>query len=76
VKDENGTLTNWDFELMSPNTLRRAGWNSHALNVGDEVTVTAYVAKDGSKRGNARGNVTLADGRKIYAGDARNGDER
>ena len=76
VKDQNGTVTNWDFELMSPNTLRRAGWNSHALNVGDEVTVTAYVAKDGSKRGNARGNVTLADGRKIYAGDARNGDER
>jgi len=76
VKDQNGTVTNWDFELMSPNTLRRAGWNSHALNVGDEVTVTAYVAKDGSKRGNARGSVTLADGRKIYAGDARNGEER
>jgi hypothetical protein len=44
VKDRNGTATNLDFELMSPNTLRRAGWNSHALNVGDEVTVTAYVA--------------------------------
>jgi hypothetical protein len=35
--------------------------------------VTAYLAKDGSKRANARGNVTLADGRKIFAGDARNG---
>jgi uncharacterized protein DUF6152 len=76
VKDQNGTVTNWDFELMSPNTLRRAGWNSHALNVGDEVTVTAYMAKDGSKRGNARGNVTFADGRKIYAGDAQNGENR
>ena len=77
VKDESGNVTNWDLELMSPNTLTRAGWNSHALKVGDQVTVTAYLAKDGTKRGNARGNVTLADGRKIYsAGDARNGDNR
>ena len=74
VKDEKGILTNWDLELMSPNTLKRAGWDSKALKVGDEVTVTAYMAKDGSKRANARGNVTLADGRKIFAGDARNGD--
>jgi hypothetical protein len=76
VKDQNGAVTNWDLELMSPNTLRRAGWDSHALKVGDEVILTAYVAKDGSKRGNARGTLTLADGRKIYAGDARNGDNR
>jgi hypothetical protein len=73
VKDEKGNVTNWDLELMSVNTLTRAGWDRHALKVGDEVVVTAYMAKDGSKRGNARGNVTLADGRKIFAGDARNG---
>ena len=76
VKDDTGSVTNWDLELMSPNTLKRAGWDSHALKVGDAVTVTAYMAKDGSKRANARGNVTLADGRKIFAGDARNGDNR
>ena len=74
VKDASGVVTNWDLELMSPNTLKRAGWDSHALKVGDEVSVTAYMAKDGTKRGNARGSVTLADGRKIFAGDARNGD--
>lgn len=76
VKDENGIVTNWDLELMSPNTLRRSGWDSHALKVGDDVIVTAYASKDGSKRANARGNVTLADGRKIFAGDARNGDNQ
>jgi hypothetical protein len=69
VKDEKGVVTNWDLELMSPNTLTRAGWSKRALKVGDEVTVTAYLAKDGSKRANARGNVTLADGRKIFAGN-------
>jgi hypothetical protein len=70
VKDEKGNVTNWDLELMSVNTLSRAGWDRHALNVGDEVTVQFYLAKDGSKRGNARGSVQLADGRKIFAGDA------
>jgi hypothetical protein len=76
VKSENGTVTNWDLELMSPNTLRRAGWDRNVLKVGDHVIVTAYMSKDGSKRGNARGNVTIADGRKIFAGDARNGEKQ
>lgn len=76
VKDDKGKVTNWDLELMSPNTLTRAGWDRHALKVGDEVTVTAYLAKDGTTRANARGNVTLADGRKIFAGDAVGGDNR
>jgi hypothetical protein len=73
VKDDKGNVTNWDLELMSPNTLTRAGWTRHALKVGDAVTVTAYLAKDGSKRANARGNVTLANGTKIFAGDATQG---
>src|SRR5436190_4431074 len=70
VKDDKGVVTNWDLELMSLNTLTRAGWNKYDLKVGDNVTVTAYLAIDGSKRGNARGNITLADGRQVMAGDA------
>lgn len=70
ARDEKGNVTNWDLELMSVNTLTRAGWDRHALKVGDEVTVQFYLARDGSKRGNARGSVELADGRKIFAGDA------
>jgi hypothetical protein len=55
VPDEKGVITSWDLELMSPNTLTRAGWDRHTLKVGDKVTVTAYMSKDGAKRGNARG---------------------
>jgi len=73
AKDDKGTVTNWDLELMSVNTLTRAGWDRHTLKAGDQVTVTFYLAKDGSKRGNARGSVQLADGRKVFAGDAVNG---
>lgn len=72
VRDDEGNLANWDLELMSVNTLSRAGWTRHALEVGDEVVVTAYRAKDGSNRGNARGNVRLVDGTELFAGDAPN----
>jgi hypothetical protein len=75
VKDSKGT-TNWDLELQSVNTLTRNGWTRHALKVGAEVTVSAYLAKDGSNRANARGSVTLADGTKLFAGDAGQPSER
>ena len=73
TKEGNGNAVTWDLELMSPNTLTRAGWNRHSLKVGDQVTVTAFLAKDGSKRANARGKVTLADGRQVFAGDPEDG---
>jgi uncharacterized protein DUF6152 len=69
VKDQSGAVTTWDLELMSVNTLTRAGWTRQSLKIGDEVTVTAFLAKDGSKRANARGSVKLADGRQVFAGD-------
>ena len=75
AKDDKGIVTNWDLELMSVNTLTRAGWDRHTLKVGEQVTVTFYLAKDGSRRGNARGSVQLADGRKVFAGDAVLGSE-
>jgi hypothetical protein len=70
VKDDKGNLTNWDLELQSPNSLARNGWNRHTLKVGDKVTVSAFLAKDGVNRANARGSVTLGDGHKIFAGSA------
>jgi hypothetical protein len=41
--------------------------------VGDTVTVEAYLAKDGSNLANAR-RVTLADGRKVFAGSTGEGE--
>src|SRR5437867_11719884 len=49
VKDEKGTVTNWNLELASPNVLTRNGWTRKSLNVGDMVTVEGSLAKDGSK---------------------------
>jgi hypothetical protein len=72
VKDESGKVINWNFELGSPNVLRRQGWTREALKVGDQVTVEGYMAKDASNLANAR-RVTLADGRKVFAGSAAEG---
>ena len=71
VKDDAGATTNWEFELGSPNGLMRAGWTRNSLKQGDVVSVSGSLAKDGSHLANAR-NVTLADGRKVFAGSSEN----
>jgi uncharacterized protein DUF6152 len=67
VKDESGKVTNWGFEMGSPNTLIRQGWRRTALKEGDQITIEGYGAKDGSNIANAR-SVTLPDGTKVFAG--------
>jgi hypothetical protein len=69
VKDENGNVTNWEFELGSPNGLLREGWNRDSLKPGDVVSVSGFRAKDGSNLGNAK-SVTLSDGRKVFGGSS------
>src|SRR5579863_10121150 len=39
VKDQSGKVTNWGFEMGSPNTLIRQGWRRSALKEGDQVTI-------------------------------------
>jgi hypothetical protein len=67
VKDSDGSATTWNLELASPNVLVRQGWTRTSLKIGDEITVTGSMAKDGSKMANAR-NVTLASGKRVFAG--------
>jgi hypothetical protein len=69
VRDAKGAVVTWDLELQSVNTLTRAGWDRDVIKVGDGVTIEAWVARDGSRRGNARENITLANGRQIFAGE-------
>jgi Family of unknown function (DUF6152) len=72
VKDEKGKVTNWEFELGSPNGLARRGWTRNSMKVGDMVVIDGFSAKDGSNLANAR-NVKLADGRKLFAGSTDDG---
>ena len=67
VVDEKGAVTNWNLELASPNVLRRNGWSSKILEIGQQVTVEGSRARDGSKMANAR-VVTLANGQRVFSG--------
>lgn len=65
VKDESGTVANWNFELGSPLQLRRQGWSRDSLKPGDQIAVEGYPAKDGAKMASAK-EVTLADGHTVF----------
>ncbi len=59
VKDEKtGEVTNWGAEMGPPHGLQRRGWRRDTLKIGEEVTVAGSLAKNGSKRMNAR-TVTM-----------------
>jgi hypothetical protein len=64
VKEADGKVTKWMVEGGSPNALIKRGVTAQLLQVGMEVVVDGYQAKDGSSRANGR-DITLADGRKL-----------
>ena len=67
VKDDSGKVTNWEFELGSPNGLMRSGWTKNSLKIGDVVQVSGSQAKDGSNLVNAT-NVAFENGKKVLSG--------
>jgi hypothetical protein len=68
-KDASGEVAAWSIEFGSANALYRRGWRREDLPVGAAVTVTGYVARDGSRILGAT-DVKLADGRTLFAGSA------
>jgi hypothetical protein len=69
--DAGGNKMTWNFELTSPNVLMRQGWTRQSLKVGDKVSVKGFRAKRAENVANAS-SVVLADGRKLFAGQATN----
>ena len=64
VDDGDGESENWAFELGSPNGLMRRGWTRMSIEVGDDISVAGYRARDGSLRGNVI-SIVLADGTEL-----------
>src|SRR5438046_7584253 len=65
VKDPDGKVQKWAFELGGANALRRAGLSRAdrgGIKPGDQVTVTAMPARDGSNSGFLQ-ELKIADGR-------------
>ncbi|HXP85360.1 MAG TPA: DUF6152 family protein [Bryobacteraceae bacterium] len=74
VKDADGKVTNWRFELGAPNALVRLGWKKDAIPAGTEVTITGFRAKAQEAVANGR-SITLADGRELFTGGSGPGSE-
>jgi hypothetical protein len=74
-KDESGKTVTYALECNSVNTLLHKGWTRDALKKGDQVTVSAYGAKDprplsdGSIHANAR-SIKFSDGHTVSAGSS------
>jgi len=66
VKDDEGGTTRWGCEMGAPHQLQGRGWLRETMKIGDVVTVNGALARDGSKRANAR-TVTTADGKTLGA---------
>jgi len=69
VSGPGGEKVRWMVETSNPNGLMRLGWTKNSLKPGDQITIEAYRAKDGSNTANAA-RVTLADGRSVFAGSS------
>jgi hypothetical protein len=66
VKNPDGTVTNWAFQGGPPSYLTRSGWSKNDLKSGDTINIQGFRAKDGSNHA-AGGQITLPDGRKVFA---------
>ena len=68
AKNAQGKTVNWALEIPAPNVVNRNGFDRSIYQTlvesGEEVTVTAYAARDGSKHAWA-GGLTRADGRTV-----------
>ena len=69
VREEDGKVVNWDFELGPPNGLMRQGWNRNSLREGHVVTINGFLSKDQANVANAR-SVFLPDGRQVLTGSS------
>jgi hypothetical protein len=67
VKGADGNVTNWHFELGSPNALFRLGWKKDAVPQGLEVDISGYRAKTGEPIANAV-SVMLPNGKELFTG--------
>ena len=62
VADNSGQVTNWGAEMGPPHGLQRRGWRRDTLKIGEMVSVSGSLAKNGTKRVNARQVTMTATG--------------
>lgn len=74
VKEADGQVVNWHFELGPPNALFRLGWKKDAIPEGTEVDITGFRAKSQDHAGNGR-SIILPSGKELFSGGSGPGSE-
>ena len=69
VKSPTGEVVEWMVEGGSPNSLIRVGVTKYTLQIGMELTIEAYQAKDASNTAVGR-NFVLPNGKRLFVGSA------
>jgi hypothetical protein len=72
VKEPNGKVVNWAVEFGGANSLYRRGWRREDLPTGAAVTISGYRSRNGKPIAAAQ-DVTLGNGRKLFAGSSGTG---
>ena len=53
VEREDNDVETWAFEMVAPIVLERRGWTRNTLQIGEEIEVDGYLARDGSRLASA-----------------------
>jgi hypothetical protein len=72
VKETDGKVVNWAFELTGVNALYCRGWRKEDLVHGTVLVIEGFRARNNTPTANAE-SITLPDGRKLFAGSSRPG---
>jgi len=67
VKNPDGTVKTWNFEMASTLALERAGWTRKTLPVGTEVTIGGFGGRAVTERAIAS-SITTAEGKALFVG--------
>lgn len=72
VKEPDGKVVNWAFELTGVNALYRRGWRKEDLVHGTVLVVEGFRARNNTPTANAE-SITFPDGRRLFAGSSKPG---
>jgi hypothetical protein len=66
VTDKDGTVTTWNMELTSPNSVQRQGWRKSDLVPGEKVTFEGYAGKIVESRGSLASITKVGQGTPLF----------
>jgi uncharacterized protein DUF6152 len=70
VKNPDGSVTEWAIEAGAANQLLKAGLRKTDFQIGTEVVVKGFLARNGKPIANGT-SVTLSDGRDFFLSSSR-----